>query len=226
MFLHHQDGIRRIETRKLRGDDLVRAARDGRIARLDRDPVRHGRFYVTREHEQGGSGMPQIRRTEGDQGDRGCGHGGDRRRIASHRLPLDPLPVFDGSRLFDRFFDQLSHQRLRMRRRRVPPGFDGADDRRLQGRLVLLEIHRHLLVGHPPQQRSNEQIRDQRRDCRGQDDAEGDDGLGREACRLERAGRHDEDDQAEGCDPHRTAQRQFRAPAAAHLLDHPEEFSR
>ena len=44
----------------------------------------------------------------------------------------------------------------------LPAGLDGADDRRLERRLVLLEIEGDLLVGHAAHQRAHEEQADER----------------------------------------------------------------
>src|SRR5262249_21956606 len=86
-------------------------------------------------------------------------------------------------------------------------------------RLVLLEIHRDLLVGHAPQQRPDEErIREQRDDER-ETDAEGEDRFGREPHPLQRDGRQHQRRREAPERDRRAAERQLQSPPAPDLVD-------
>ena len=91
-------------------------------------------------------------------------------------VALDGAAVVERAALRDRLLDELVDEARRMRRRSaVGRGLDRADDRGLERRIALLEIHRHLRVGHAPPQRPHQAVEEQADEHGDHDDAERDD---------------------------------------------------
>ena len=96
---------------------------------------------------------------------------------------------------------------------------DGAHQTRLQRRLVLLEIQRHLLIGDAPPERPHEKIENRSDDRRGQQDPRGNDRGGGKPRPLHPICGHHEEHDGHADAPRDASQRQLRAPARAHLVD-------
>ena len=174
---HEQRRLLGVEPGQLRGNGLVRAARHGRVAGRDLDAIGGGRQDVARHDEQRRQRVAEVRGTEPEERDGADGERRERQAVAAHRHALDAAPAFNLLALVHRRLDELADERRRVRRVGAAVArFDGADDGRLQGRLVLFEVERDLLVARAAHQRPHEQVADQAHERDAQDDAEGDDG--------------------------------------------------
>ena len=224
---HEQRRLLGVEPGQVRGNGLVRAARHRRVAGRDLDAIGGGRQDVARHDEQRRQRVPEVRGTEPEERDGADGERRERQAVAAHRHALDAAPAFNLLALVHRRLDELAHERRRVRRVGASAArFDGADDPRLQGRLVLFEVERDLLVARAAHQRPHEEVADQAHERDAQDDAEGDDGAWSEAPGLEPQGREHEDEEADPHDAEGAAQGQFHAPAAPHLADDLDQLGR
>jgi len=101
---------------------------------------------------------------------------------------------------------------------------DRAQDRRFEGRIVLLEIHRDLRVADLPSNRPDEECPDQSGEPERGDQAEGDDRADAEPQRLEARCRQEQRQERPGDDQHDAAHGQPLPPAVPHRADDFEEF--
>ena len=201
----------------------VRAARDGRVARLHVDPVRARGLDVRHGHEHGQRALPEIGGADGEDG------GGGDRDAAHHgsgtpeTAPLEAAPQVGFLALLDRRFDEALEHRRRLagghRRVRRGSGVDRAQQQLLQRGLVLLEVERHLLIGHAARKRPDEEEPAEAGEHEVGDDARGDDGGGAEAKLLEAVRRHEHRADA-GTQQHgQAAQHDLPAPPRPHAAN-------
>jgi hypothetical protein len=119
----------------------------------------------------------------------------------------------------DRGFNQPAHQRGRFARHAGALRLDRADDRRFERRLVFLEVHRDLLVGHAPQERTHEQQVREQREGEADHDARGDNRLRGEAHPLESPrGQHEGRAAARRCQ-RRAADEKLSTPPPANIVN-------
>ena len=215
----HQHRLVRLEAVQLRGDRLVGAARNRRVARRHLDAVGRRGFDAARDHQQRRERVAHVGGAEQEDrhGDRE--HAAERAGIAADGIALDATAVFERAHLLDGVLHQLPHERRRRGRLPGPLGFHGADDRRLERRFVLLEIQGDLLVGHAAQQRPDDAQVGHDRDHHRQEDPEQQDGVRREPHPLQRHRGADERHRDAARGNRRAAQRQLHAPALAHVVD-------
>jgi hypothetical protein len=114
---------------------------------------------------------------------------------------------------FDRLFDHAPHEGRRFGHESGAIGLDRAQQRRLQRRLVLLEVERHLFVGDPTPQRPDEEPRDQREPRQRHDHARGDDRSAAEAQELQAVRREQEQGRSRARPP--TARREAPVSCAS-----------
>ena len=216
-----------LEAQVARRDAQVRAARDGDVARGHLDRVGVDLRRVRRRREQHRGPVTQEGRTGQEDDEEGEPDSRDGGGPAQQPRPLDAVSAIHGARLLDGGFHEPLHERRRVRRGvgiGVGPGVDRAQHRGLEGRLVLLEIERHLRVGRPPPERAHQEPdahRQQREPC---EDPEAGDYRGAEAAALHPPGGHQEGHQADPEQRRQPAQRNAHAPAGSHVPNGVEQF--
>ena len=216
-----------VETQVARRDAQIRAARDGDVARGNLDGVGVDFRRVRRGREQcRGAGAQEGRPGEEDDEDGEC-DARDGRGPAQQRRPLDPVSAIHGARLADRGLHEPLHERGRVRLTRglgVGSRVDRAQDRSLQGWLVLLQIERDLRVGRPPPERAHEEPDSHHEQREPGEDAEAGDDRGAEAAAFHPPGGHQEGDQPDPEQRGQSAQRDAHAPAGSHVSNGVEKL--
>ena len=153
----------RIETEDGRADQLVRSASHRHVAGSHPQLVgivRRGRLPG---REQQHRTVLQKGRTEQDRGHAGARHARQGDGETAQRSALDPGGEAAVLAAFDRFFEnpplELGRHALGIADRTLlhRSKFDRAQYRGLESRLVLFDVQRHLLPGHPLSQGYDEQ---------------------------------------------------------------------
>ena len=216
-----------VETQVARRDAQIRAARDGDVARGHLDGVGVDLRRVRRRREQcRGAGAQEGRAGQEDDED-GERDARDGRRPAEQPRPLDPVSAIHGARLLDRGLHEPLHQRGRVRRARglgVGPRVDRAQDRGLEGWLVLFQIERDLRVGRPPPERAHQEPDSHHEQREPGEDAEAVHYRGAEAAAFHPPGGHQEGDQPDPEQRGQPAQRDAHAPAGSHVANGVEKL--
>ena len=192
----------------------------------DLDAVWRRGLDVRRHHQHRRHGVAQERRTEPERQQRNHRHRGQRRRVATQRLLLHASGCVHPHAGFDRLFDDAPDERRRFRHVPALTRLDRAQQRRLERRLVLFEVERHLLVGHAASQRNEEEPVGRGRHHHEHRDACGDDRCPAEPGPLHAVGGEQEQPERDGRDRYRAAQRQLHAPARTDLRDDLEKACR
>ncbi len=163
------------EATQRRRHELIAALRDGRVPRLHIDRIQRDRRGRTprRQHE------PQALSEE-----RGADRGHDERRDddarEDHRRtpeigPVDRAPIVHAPHAVQRVLDQTFRERGRAHRARRAPHLHRGDERTAEGRLVLLDVQRHLRVRRRERERTRDPSPHGGRDPEQEHDARGDD---------------------------------------------------
>jgi hypothetical protein len=103
---------------------------------------------------------------------------------------------------------------------------DRAQQRRLQRRLVLLQVQRDLFIGDLATERTNEEVPDRGQQGEGKQHAGHHDRDRAEPVPLHQGGSNQEKDQEDSEDAHHTAECEFQTPAPAYFRDDAEEIRR
>ena len=227
---HEQVDVVRLETGELRGHRQVGPAGDGDVARLDRDAVGAGLVEVSGGGHQRRRAVLQVRRPE-DEREQGRGRG--RRQPA--RGPPDLLPLDGGAQVeVLTALDGRAHEPLDEGRRVVGALgavsalglFESAQQARVERRLVLFEVERHPLVGHPPGQGPHHVPERQPGQGQPRQGAECDDRPRREPEDLEAVRRHEEGGETGRQHDRQTAQGDAHAPPVPHAADDADQVVR
>ena len=221
---HHHAGILRGEPDQLRPNRLIAAARHLDTAWRHVDPVRTGGFRAARDDQERRQPVPQVAGTQGHDHRRDRGDGGEGERVPPDRCVVGGVAAFNRYAAIDGLLDEAVDQLGRViGRSAVGCRFNGADDGRLERRIALLQIHRHLRIGDAAAQRPYQSIRQQPHEDGDGDDAKRDNGGGAEPEGLEARRREQQRQNGPRHHDDGAAHGQPETPAVAHAANHVNE---
>ncbi len=213
---HHEHDVVRAEVLEIGFDVMIGAARRRDVAGQHLDRVRTRRFG-TGHHQQRRETVAHRLRPERH----GCGdahkHHEERRGEPAAGLLIDCAAGIKRAALFGGLFDEFFQKRGGRRRVGRLHRFNRTQNRGFEARFMFFDVQRNLAVGDPTAQRTDQQERHQSEHGHKCRDAEADDGAGREPHRVDAQGRSQHHDTHTQHERRGAAQRQFHAPALAHL---------
>ena len=163
--------------KQLRLHGLIGALRHGRVSRRHVEAVGHRGFDVPEIKQQRRCRVAQERRADHHdeyRGDRDAGKAG--RPLLQRRL-IGAARGIHPDACVDRLLDDLADERFRLGGdTAVAARLHRAEQRRLQRRLMLFEVERHLLVAHLPAQRPDHEPQRGGNEAGGKTNARNDDG--------------------------------------------------
>ena len=227
---HEQVDVAGLEPEELRGHREVGPAGDGDVARLDRDAVGAGLVEIAAGRHQRRRAVLQIGRSEDEREEGGGGNQGQPARRSPNLLPLDRRLQIEVLAALDR----RAHEPLDEGGRivgalgAVAPLrlFQGAQQARVERRLVLFKVERHPLVGHPPGQGPDQVPERQPGQGQPRQGAERDDRPRREPEEFEAVRRHEERGETGRQHDRETAQGDAHAPPVPYAADDADQVVR
>ena len=219
---HVERGIRRAETDEIRLHDLVKAAGNACVPGCDLDAIRGRRGRVSEHRQDRGHAASQEGGTDEQQHARDRDHGHEPLQIASERRASHGVAAVERIALRDRLIEHARYQLPGGRGRRIGGDrqyVDGAQDSRLELRILLIQVQCDLCIGGAPAQRLDQADDDQPEKAGPRHDATDDDGRGRKAQRFERRRREQQRQQRAGDDQHQSSQGERDAPPVPDASD-------
>ena len=209
-----------LESEEACGHELVGSLGDGDVSGLHLDGEGGQLLGLPVGEEEGRGPVAEGAGSQEEEEDTQHAHAGQDARIAVEERPVDPLPVLHVPGPVQGVGDETDHQGivgiLRL--------FHGGEDRRLQGRLVLLEVEGHLLVGDPVGQGTDHVDVRQDGDRQVGENPKGHHRRGRESGELESVGGDDEGHQPRSHQDGQAPEERAETPAVAYPADHVQKL--